>query len=395
MTTDSIDLDLDLADRARVELGDAVREFLTQRTAVDSPLFDVSTKMVYGNYASVRSIPLLMDLVNARATPAEIGARLKTMGVPLGLVMNGLGWVLTMGRIQLYLDAGWPVNPAPVVEEDARAAEVFTWWARIMQVYRNDGQLVPGQGGAPATFEVLPDDQVATVAQVARSDGAVAADNTIAGGGAVDMLRRSIAELDMFEFVTHAEARDGIHQHGPYDIGDGRTILFKEFTDLQGKYMPDKTEDLLLPVSRVVVALVLRNVMVRFDIFAIFAEPENVFDHLDGVAIYVDDDLHQISVPELAEITASAVTAQRTYFLKMANWDDRTKVTHCASQYANDFHALLLLAGYSDDEIVELWVDPFEKNALDYFDRATSPERLAVFGHLMGDAQPVTPPIPH
>lgn len=388
-------VDLDLADQARIQLGDAVRDFLTQRSAVDSPLFDVSTKMVYGNYAATASIPLLMDLANARATPEEIGQRLKVPGVPLGLVMNGLGWVLTMGRIQMYLDAGWPTDPAPVVAEDARAAEVYTWWARIMQVYRNDGMLVPGQGGASETFEVLPDDTVNEIADIALTDGSVSSDGAVAGGGDVDMLRRSIAELDMYEFVTHAEARDGIHQHGPYDIGNGRTVLFKEFTDLQGRYMPDKDDQVSLSVSRVVVALVLRDVKVKFDIFAIFADPENFLDYLDGVAVYAGDELAQISVPELAEISAASVKAQRRYFLKMAKWDERTKVTHGASQYANDFHAVLLLAGYSEEEISELWVDPFEKTAEEYFDRATSPERMRVFEHLMGGGEPVTPPIPH
>lgn len=391
MSTDVVDLEL--ADRARTELAEAVRLFLIERSAVDSPLFDVSAKMVYGNYASVRSMPLLMDLANARATPQEIGQRLKVPGVPLGLVMNGLGWVLTMGRAQLYLDAGWPENPTPEVPEDARSAEAFTWWARIMQTYRNDGNLVPGQGGARETFEVLSEEAVRKVAKTALTEGAVADDGSIKNGGDIGTLRRSIAELDMFEFVTHAEARDGIHHHGPYDLGDGRTLLFKEFTDLQGRYMPDKDEQTRLPVSRVVVALVLRNVRVKFDIFAIFADPENFLDHLDGVVIYADEELRQITAPEFADITSHSVTAQRRYFLKMAGWDERTKITHGASQYANDFHAVLLLAGYSEDEIAELWITPFEKNAEAYFELSTRPERTKVFEHIMGGGDPQSPPL--
>ncbi|QKT08252.1 hypothetical protein HUN08_14380 [Gordonia sp. X0973] len=388
----SVEVNRELADRAREQLGDAVKAFLSERTAVDSPLFDVSTKMAYGNYASVRSIPLLMDLVNARLTPEEVGRKLKTPGVPLGLVMNGLGWVLTMGRIQVYKDAGWPEKTDVAVPEDERMAEVFTWWARIMAAYRNDGGLVPGQGGTPETFEILSDETLAPIVETALTDGAFDGDGKLAAGGDIAMLQRSIAELDMFEFVTHAEARDGIHQHGPYRLDDGRVVLFKEFTDLQGRYMPGKSDENRLSVSRVVVALVMRDVRITFDLFAIFTDPENFFDHVEGVAILAGDDLKTISLPELSAIAEASVKAQRNYFLQMAGWDDRTKVTHGGSQYANDFHALLPIAGYTEEEVASLWIEPFEKAATEYYERATGDTRLGAFEHLLGGGEPVTPP---
>ncbi|ANQ75660.1 MULTISPECIES: hypothetical protein [Rhodococcus] len=374
-------VDIELANRARTELAHAIRAFLRERTAVDSPLFDVSAKMVYGNYASARSLPLLMDLVNAKATPEEIGERLKTVGVQLGLVMNGIGWVYTLGRIQQYLDAGWPQQTVTIADDD-RAAEVFTWWARIMQCYRNDGHLVPGYGGAAPIFTTLSEDTVRDLAAAAAARGPITDPGT---------LRRAVAELDMYEFVTHAEARDGIHHHGPYPLGDGRVMLVKEFTDLQGQYMPSKTDEHRLDVSRIVIALVLRDVDIRFDIFAIFAEPENYLDRAEAVQILAGDDLEPITIDQLGVIAASSVHAQRKYFLAMAGWDERTKVTHAASQYANDFHALMLLAGYTQDEISDLFVTPFEKNAEEFFDRSTGPERMQIFEHVLGDSEPISP----
>lgn len=381
-----IEVDIDLANRARQELGGAVRQFLGERTAVDSPLFDVTTKMVYGNYAAVEGVPSLMDLVNAKATPEEIGQRLKVLGVPLGLVMNGIGWAYSIGRLQLFLDAGWPEKEVDVaaIDEHTRAAEVYTWWARIMHVYRNDGELVPGQGNAAPIFTTLPEDTVRSVVERARQRGAVEDPRA---------LRRAVAELDMYEFVTHAEARDGIHHHGPYDLGEGRKLLVKEFTDLQNKYMTSVTDEHRLDVSRVVVALVLRDVDIRMDIFAVYSDPENYYEHIEAVEILAGDDLEPIDVTQLRAIADASVKAQRKYFMQMARWDDRTKVTHASAQYANDFHALMSLAGYGDDEVRELYVEPFIAAAERYFERAVSEERLKVFGHILGGAEPVFPEV--
>lgn len=380
-------MDYELADRARRELGAAIRQFLRERTTVDSPLFDVAAKMVYGDYAAVAGVPTLMDLVNARATPEEVGRRLKALGVPLGLVMNGIGWAYSLGRLQVHLDAGWPdnyVDLAALAEQD-RAAEVYTWWARIMQVYRNDGQLVVGQGGAAPIFTTLPDAVVDDLVARARARGPVTD---------VAALRRAVAELDMYEFVTHAEARDGIHQHGPYRLGEGRSLWVKEFTDLQCRYMPSASDETRLDVSRVVIALVLRDVDIRFDIFAVYCEPENYFDRIEAVEILAGDDLDAISLERLSQIADSSVKAQRKYFLQMARWDDKTKVTHAAAQYANDFHALMTLVGYGHDEVRTLLIEPFEKAAEQYYEHAVSDDRLKVFGHVVGDRDPVFPELP-
>lgn len=376
-------VDLDLANRASHELSLAIRQFLRERTAVESPLFDVPTKMVYGDYAAAIGVPKLMDLVNAKATPEEVGGLLKALGVPLGLVMNGIGWAYSMGRLQLYLDAGWPEKSvdAQALEHEVRAAEVYTWWSRIMKVYRNDGQLVTGQGDAAPIFTTLPDDVVRdVVAKAGPVDDA-------------DALRRGIAELDMYEFVAHAEARDGIHQHGPYELGDSRSLLVKEFTDLQCRYMPSMSEETRLDVSRVVVGLVLRDVDVTFDIFAVYTEPENLYARLDSALFLVGDDLEPVSLTRLSEIAQSSAQAQRKYFLEMARWDDHTKVTHSAAQYANDFHALMTLVGYTQDEVRELLVEPFKQGAEPYYDRAVSDDRMKVFGHVAGDAEPIFPEV--
>ncbi|MEA2166768.1 MAG: hypothetical protein QOF76_68 [Solirubrobacteraceae bacterium] len=374
--------DLELAREAQAQMGRAIRRFLRERTAVESPLFDVAAKMVYGNYAAARTIPTLVDLLDARLEPEEVARRLRVPGIPLGLAMYGIAWAYSLGRLQLYLDAGWPARDVEL--DDDEAAKVMTWWARAMRAYRSDGLLVPGEAGAPETIPTLPPETVDALATSALAHGAPADP---------PRLRRSIAELDLFEFVTHAEARDGIHQHGPYPLSDGTQMLVKEFTDLQARHMPSITAEHHLAEPRVVIALVLRDVQIRFDLFSVYVDPDDYFDRIVGVEILAGDDLHPITEEELAAIAAGARTAQRKYFVAMAGWDDRLKVTHGATQYANDFHAPMLYAGYSQDEVKRLLVEPFERNAEDLFDRAVGAQNLRVFEHVIGDAEPVLPPI--
>lgn len=132
----------------------------------------------------------------------------------------------------------------------------------------------------------------------------------------------------------------------------------------------------------------------RFDMFGVYLEPEDYFDRIVGIELLAGEELNTISEERLAEIAAESRAAQRKFFVTMARWDPRMKITHGAGQYANDFHAPLLAAGYNYDEVARLLIRPFERSAEDLFERAAGPGRFRVFEHTIGDVDPVLPPIP-
>ncbi|MEA2167438.1 MAG: hypothetical protein QOF76_738 [Solirubrobacteraceae bacterium] len=356
---------------------------MQERTAVESPLLDVAAKLTYGNLASVRGLPALIDALDARMTPEEIAEQLKVVGAPMGFALGAMGFCYGMGRLKLWLDAGWPANPdGPDAPDDA--GKVFTWWARATRVYRNDGGLVPGEDGARWALEMLPPGSADDLATRALRNGAPVQPAA---------LRRTMAELDMYTFVTHAEARDGIHQHGPYDVGDGRVLCVKEYSDLQSRFQPGITDEFRLPTSRIVVAMVLRDVDVRADLFTVHVTPDDYFSHIEGVLILAGDDLKPITQNELTEIGEASRNAQRKFFVVVAGWDEQMKVRHAAAQYANAFISLPLIAGYSMDEVDELLIQRFEREGEPYYAAATGPDRAGAFAYVIGDAEPVFPPI--
>ena len=178
-------------------------------------------------------------------------------------------------------------------------------------------------------------------------------------------LRRALAQLSLYLFLIHGEQRDGIFHHGPYPLEDGSVLVLKEFTDLQNRFMPWMTEDRRLPVSRIVVPMILpAGVDCRFDMYGtLYTEPEDYFDSIEGFEILAGDDLHSIEEEELEEVSALSQPIQREVFKVMARWDERYKLEHTASQYANVNSSLLELAGCTDDEIRSVLVEPFEAEA--------------------------------
>lgn len=373
--------DATLVGEAHEQLGRAIRAFLQARTAVESPLFDVPAKMVYGNYAAVHALPEMLDRVAERITPEELGRRLKTLGVPVGLALQGVAWDLLIGRTQRYLAEGWPDRDIDLGDH-VDVSRALAFWARATRAYRNDGKLAPGVGGADETLAILPQAESDRVARRALDRGPI---RDLAG------VRRALGELELHVFVVHAEARDGIFHHGPYDLGDVRVLIVKELTDLQPRFLPWVDERAWLEVPRIVIPMVLEDVTCRFDLFSVYWDPHDYLERVVGFDILVGEQLQSVSEERLIEIAATTRGAQRLQFSVMAAWDRTQKVAHGAAQYANCFQAIPRAAGFTDDEIRKLLIAPFEVAGKPYLERAAGPDRVTVWEHLAGDRWPILP----
>lgn len=367
----------------------ALLRFLSERsTVIEAGVFDLPAKMVFGTLVSSPTFSGMIDAIEARGVPPEeLGRRMKVPGFRLGaLALGGLTWVHCFGRLQRYLDAGWPQRDEPIAEEERNNAKVLGWYARLMRAYRNDGLLLPLEGGAQATMPILDGPTVERLSAGALERGPVA-DATA--------FKRTLGKLGNYLFMIHGEARDGIFNHGPYMLDDGRVLIVKEWTDLQNTYMPWVTKDRRLPVSRVVVPLVLeRGSEVRFDMFGTtYCTPEDPFEAVTGYDVLVGDDLQPADEAELFDIAAAATAATRSTYREMIAWDERQKIFHVTAQYYGHFATFMEAAGCSAAEIDGALVRPTLEQGERYIGRALSDTTWPIWAHLESGHRPVFPEV--
>ncbi|MEV4420148.1 hypothetical protein AB0L40_09265 [Patulibacter sp. NPDC049589] len=355
-----------------------VRSLMIGRTALEAPLVDVPGKMIHGSYAMAHVLPDIARTIEDRMPAEELGRRLKQTSVQMSVGLGGLLFTYVLGRLQRHLDAGWPDGGR--VDDDEGAAFLYTWWARAMSTYREDDVLLP-TADSPG-WPILAPDAVKVLADQALARGPIQD---------VDGARRAIAQLEAFVFMLHADARDGINHHGPYDLGDGRVLLVKEHTDIQNPYLPWGPEH-HAPVSRIAIALVLENVQIEVDLVGgLSASPQNYLANCVGFDVLVDDDLHSVSEEEWHEIAASTGPLNRSLLKRFMGWDARQRADHGAAQYGNVTRGWMETAGFTQDEVKKIAIEPFVAAGDRYIDRIAAGDHPPIFAFVVSDDPKLVP----
>jgi hypothetical protein len=350
------------AQQVQDEFEAAIRKFMAERsTVIETTLFDLPTKIVLGQYCGYDVLPKVTAELERRIPAEELGRLRRGPGTSLGLGLCGYLWIYLFGRLQRYLDAGWPDKDVDLGDHEPAAA-VIRYWEGVARAYRADGTLVAGQTRTDGVIRALDPDDVARLSEAALSRGPVKDPAVV---------RKALAQMELYCFLIHGEQRDGIFNHGPYALEDGSTLVVKELTDLQNRFMPWVTEDRRLSFPRVVVPIVFKDVEAWFDMYGtLYTDPEDYYPYVTGMEILAGDDLESITPEQLDSIGGEAHAVQRDVFRVMAGWDEQYKLLHAATQYANVNHPLLELAGASDDEIRSILIEPFEEAGAKYVDLA-------------------------
>jgi hypothetical protein len=355
-----------MSDRSAQQVQDefeaAIRQFMTERsTVIETTLFDLPTKIVLGQYCGYDVLPKVTAELERRVSAEELGRRRRTPGLTLALGLCGFLWIYLFGRLQRYLEAGWPDKEVDLGDQD-EAAAVLTYWEGVARAYRADGSLVAGQTRDDGVIRCLDDDDVQRLASAALARGRV----EDAG-----LVRRALAQMELYCFLIHGEQRDGIFNHGPYSLEDGSLLVVKELTDLQNPFMTWMTPERHLSVPRVVVPIVVKDVECWFDMFGtLYTEPEDYFPFVTGMEFLAGEELEPISLEQLEGLGQEAHEVQKDVFREMARWDERYKIQHAAVQYANVNYPLLELAGATQDEIRKVLIEPFEAAGEQYVEKA-------------------------
>jgi hypothetical protein len=360
---------------------EGVRTLMSARTALDAPLLDVPGKMIHGNYAMAATLPQIARAIEERVPAEEMGRRLKQISVQMSIGLGGLLFTYALGRLQRHLDAGWPDGGQ--FDDDEDAAFVYTWWARAMSEYRNDNQLLP-TGDAKQGWPILSDADRDALVDRAMSRGPI---QDVPGA------RRAIAQLEAFIFMLHADARDGINHHGPYDLGDGRVLLVKEHTDIQNLYLP-WGPDHQAEVSRIVIAMVLENAKCRVDfVGGLHIEPQNYLDGCLGFDVMVGDDLESVSEEEWHRLAGSVGPLNRSLLKYYMGWDERQKVDHGAVQYGNVLRGWMETAGFTVEETRRIVIAPMVAAGEEHSERLIRKDYPPIWEFVGTEEYPPVPPI--
>jgi len=356
--------DLNATNRCIKLFSDSQKAFMRseRRTALQSVLFDLPRRSSLGWYCFYRKVQPVLKQLAGRITPEEIGQRMKRLcSRPNYLTLSILMCSYFGARQQRMLDLG--IEPGqPFPEEDVeQTCYVVDFWQRACRAYRNDGLRMPveNQDTQPIFNQTTVDLIAEDLVQTDREQRV--------------RIRRMAATLEIYAFILHGEQRDGIFAHGPYRASDGSLIVIREFTDLQNHYLPWAATETGNRYPHLAVALKLRKVGARFDLFGgVVIEPYDCTENIVAQALLTcseDGQIRVVPFDEIPEIERRAADAQNELYLKAVEWSPRFKIEYGVHLFANHLKSFFDLAGLDAGERIR---SEFQSAAEELIERLVS-----------------------
>lgn len=313
-----------------------------RRGAMRSPLFDMLRRSVLGWQLKYDYEPAFLREVAAVVPPEEMGRRMKVPGSRPYYLQLFLLLQDTLGaRQQRMLELGLQEGDRFPEERLDDLLFVVDFWERASRTYRNDGLLVPDEGGG--TQPILDDDSLAGVRSLLQP----------VEPEALAAARRLAATLEAWCFVAHGEQRDGIFGHGPYTGEDGSVLLFREFNDLRNEFLPWVAGTTRNLHDNAVFAYECRELGVRCDMFGgLVTDPLEFADRIERFAVLtqVDGVVRPLAPETWREVEGTAAEATNEIYFRIVDWDPSFRYEYGAYLFANHLKAFLDAAGIDADD---------------------------------------------
>ncbi|MHA1489606.1 MAG: hypothetical protein ACTSRI_08125, partial [Promethearchaeota archaeon] len=224
----------DISDEEANELiaifSNSVLENFLNRGMVESKIFPVT------HYIHVACYILydqsyqynILKKVASKISPEDIARRSKSLGSIMNqLIFYSFCMLYLHGRAQVIHDnlikkkAG---EPNIIVESDTKKKEtkfVLDFWKRLSPNYLNNGALTI----ADKKIQFLSNDYINNL-----KDQMIPIGNN---KEITNKLKKTLAHLTIYSFLSQAECRLAISEHGPYYFeGNPEPLIFKEFLEL-------------------------------------------------------------------------------------------------------------------------------------------------------------------
>ena len=193
------------------------------RTVQESKLFPVNPYIALSYYNAWYRWPELIRKVSASMSPEEIGDRAREVSSCVNTVSLSASVNFYLGGRQLLIDMGM-LNPTDSLED---IHDVLDFGRRVnLSYHRQTGHVLNSDNGHRG--QILPERTL----QVFEADaiGCVPGDKLHAA------VAGFLAAASQYAFLKNCECRLGIHNSGPYKVGE-HEMLVRDFVDMgEGDY---------------------------------------------------------------------------------------------------------------------------------------------------------------
>ena len=354
---------------------------LINRGTIESKIFPVSYYIgvaCYILYDQSYQYNILKEVVS-KISPEEIARRSKSLGPGLNqLAFYSTCMLYLHGRAQVIHDnlskkkAG---ETNIVVEPEAKKKEtkfILDFWKRLSPNYLNDETLISKN----KKITCLSDDYIEKL-----KDNMIPINNN---KEITKRLKQTIAHLTIYSFLSRAECRMSISEHGPYYFEDNtEPLIFKEFLelhigdemfelDMTGN-MPYKITN-IAPVPNVIFGMTLKDMnKIEFNDFStLFADPTDFSSNITSIGIWTRELSHPkdlrypdnlgklkpLSLNILEELSKFAKSATKELYFDIAKWNFTKRLLFGSHIYVNSL--LSVCAQYAGIEDNFNWTWPFD-----------------------------------
>jgi hypothetical protein len=180
------------------------------------------------------------------------------------------------------------IRPQDAVED---VVYVMEFWRRYsLAWHRNEGHITNKEAGHRS--QILPERRI----QVFHSDLHPCQDGDALHKAAV----RFMAAVSGYAFLVACESRISTSNHGPYNLGDNRELLVREFFDLAEGDLPwldGIAKD--VPYNRLTVTTAVKDThfYIVDDWGSFSSRPEYKAENIYGIGLYTSDELTETHVP--------------------------------------------------------------------------------------------------
>ncbi|MHA1268286.1 MAG: hypothetical protein ACTSPY_00745 [Candidatus Helarchaeota archaeon] len=380
----------DISDEEANELiaivSENVRQNMMGRSVVESKLFPVSLYIhtaTYILYDQTYQYNIAKRLAQ-KIKPEEIGRRSKTLCAPINqLAMNSFAMLYLHGRAQVLHDniAKKKKDPNVIVEPEEKKKQtkfILDFWRRLLPNYRNDGKLTAEN----KKIQILSDERIEEL----KDQMIPIKDNK----ELIKKLKRTMAELTIYNFIFQCECRAGIFESGPYYFQDNPDpLIFKEFQylytgeDMFGidvsEYLRFHTIKSSAPVQNIIFGMTLDHNYIKKlefnDWGTLFVDPYEFSDYITSVGIWTKEFIHPKDfrypdnlgnvIPQkpeiLDDISKFAVSAARELYVLFSKMSYIEKLMLGTNLYTN-FLALYTIYGGIEKEFQWTWPYEYARN---------------------------------